>query len=196
MVGPMSEWWKLDEPVARYQWLAGMIDKHALKRGVEIGVFYGRTFEHLMRNTSAIVHGVDVWGMPFKEGRNSGEKCYCRFCQEMRQDRSSMSIDSMEGRVRAIAAEFGDRAVVLKGPSVEMAGTFADGELDFVFIDGDHSFDGVRSDIIAWMPKLRSGGLLAGHDIEMKSVGDAVRSVIGDDFKTAGSDHVWFKWKS
>ena len=36
--------------------------------------------------------------------------------------------------------------------------------LDFVFIDGDHSYKAVLLDLNDWVPKIRSGGLLIGHD--------------------------------
>lgn len=39
-----------------------------------------------------------------------------------------------------------------------------DGPLDFAFIDGDHSYDGVRSDFELWSPLVRPGGLVAFHD--------------------------------
>lgn len=39
-----------------------------------------------------------------------------------------------------------------------------DGPFDFAFIDGDHSYDGVRSDWLMWSPLVRPGGLLAFHD--------------------------------
>lgn len=37
-------------------------------------------------------------------------------------------------------------------------------ELDFIFVDGDHSYDVVLSDLINYVPKIKSGGLLTGHD--------------------------------
>lgn len=37
-------------------------------------------------------------------------------------------------------------------------------ELDFIFIDGDHSYEAVLSDLQNYVPKIRSGGLLTGHD--------------------------------
>lgn len=36
--------------------------------------------------------------------------------------------------------------------------------VDFVFVDGDHSRTGVLADLGAWVPKVRPGGLIAGHD--------------------------------
>ena len=38
--------------------------------------------------------------------------------------------------------------------------------LDFVYIDGNHKYDYVKQDIENYYPKLKSGGILAGHDIE------------------------------
>lgn len=37
-------------------------------------------------------------------------------------------------------------------------------QLDFVFIDGDHSYEGVKIDLEKYVPKIKSGGILAGHD--------------------------------
>lgn len=39
-----------------------------------------------------------------------------------------------------------------------------DESLDFVYIDGDHTFDGTMLDLILWSPKVKKGGIVAGHD--------------------------------
>jgi len=65
-------------------------------------------------------------------------------------------------------------------PSVEAAAQFNDASVDFVFIDADHSYDAVRADIRAWRPKLRAGGLLAGHDYDRAEVRRAVADELGD----------------
>lgn len=48
--------------------------------------------------------------------------------------------------------------------SVEASKNYADGSINFVFIDGDHSYEGCKRDILAWLPKIADGGILAGHD--------------------------------
>lgn len=51
-----------------------------------------------------------------------------------------------------------------KGLSVEVAKEFQDGSLDMVYIDGDHSEAAMRADMESWVPKVKKGGLVTGHD--------------------------------
>lgn len=56
--------------------------------------------------------------------------------------------------------------VPYKMTSLQAASLFDDGTVDFVFIDASHEYEDVQDDIREWMPKLRVGGLLAGHDYD------------------------------
>lgn len=58
--------------------------------------------------------------------------------------------------------------------SVKASFLFQDGAVDFVFIDADHSYESVTQDIIHWKPKVKSGGILAGHDYYDEQVKRAV----------------------
>lgn len=64
----------------------------------------------------------------------------------------------------SVAKDYADRCSIYRMDSARAASKFEDRSLDFVYIDGDHSFDGCCSDILAWAPKVRVGGILAGHD--------------------------------
>jgi predicted O-methyltransferase YrrM len=48
--------------------------------------------------------------------------------------------------------------------SVDAAKEFAHESLDFIYIDATHTFEAVSQDLLAWWPKLKPGGLMAGHD--------------------------------
>lgn len=53
---------------------------------------------------------------------------------------------------------------IVRAPSVDAATKYKDGSLDFVFIDAAHDFNSVLADLTAWYPKVKVGGVLAGHD--------------------------------
>jgi hypothetical protein len=65
-----------------------------------------------------------------------------------------------------VAGEFARNpyATLLREKGVDAAKQFDDNSLDFVYIDGDHSYDFVKNDIAAWYPKIMPGGILSGHD--------------------------------
>lgn len=56
------------------------------------------------------------------------------------------------------------RATVVRALSEEAVHLFADGSLDWVYLDSNHSFEAACQDLEAWFPKVRNGGVFAGHD--------------------------------
>jgi len=50
-----------------------------------------------------------------------------------------------------------------RGLSVDVAKEFS-GQIDLLFLDGDHSYEGCRADVLAWLPHLKTGGVLVMHD--------------------------------
>lgn len=52
----------------------------------------------------------------------------------------------------------------IRSTSLESSKLYEDSSLDFVFIDASHDYDNVREDIATWYPKVKSNGILAGHD--------------------------------
>ena len=60
--------------------------------------------------------------------------------------------------------------------SLDACNTFEDGSLDFIFIDASHEYDDVKQDIEHWYPKVKSGGIIAGHDYDNSWFG-VVRAV-------------------
>lgn len=66
--------------------------------------------------------------------------------------------------------------------SVSGASRFEDDSVFFAFLDADHLYEGIRDDIAAWKGKIKSGGILAGHDYRVKEwpgVEKAVDEIFG-----------------
>ena len=60
--------------------------------------------------------------------------------------------------------EFGERSIIWRMTSEEAAKIMPEKTLDFCYIDADHSYDGVIQDLELWIPKIKSGGIICGHD--------------------------------
>lgn len=59
---------------------------------------------------------------------------------------------------------YGDKSRILRMTSLDAAKYFEETQFDFIFLDGDHTEQGVNLDLHAWWPKIKPGGMLAGHD--------------------------------
>lgn len=62
----------------------------------------------------------------------------------------------------------------IRKPSLEAVKEFEDNSIDFLFIDGDHSYNAVIKDINAWYRKVKRGGVMAGHDLPQRGVTQAL----------------------
>lgn len=178
---------------ARYETLASWANEFGWTKGAELGVFDGRTHLYLLDHCPQLhLIGVDVWGAPgFKEGpTKSGERCMCTYCSETRASRRARTISQMEDDVFAKADKW--RSTLIVGETVAAAERVEDGCLNFVFVDGDHSEEGVGADIRAWLPKVRVGGRLVGHDANMRSVMNAVFKNLAAESVKFADDHLWF----
>ena len=56
------------------------------------------------------------------------------------------------------------KRVILRGKTTEVIEQISDGELDFAYIDADHTLKGIAIDLIRVYPKVRAGGFLGGDD--------------------------------
>ena len=64
---------------------------------------------------------------------------------------------------------------IIRKISLEAVKDIPDENLDFVYIDADHSYNAVLSDCISWYPKIKKGGILSGHDFTISSIQEAVK---------------------
>jgi hypothetical protein len=126
--------------------------------GAEIGVYLGELSAYLLQQRPGLhLTLVDPWA-PARPGSRyhaSGE---------WHGTLADWQQESFYQQALARTDFAADRRRVIRLPSVEAANAVEDGSLDFAFIDGEHTYEAVVEDIAAWLPKLRPGGLLCGHD--------------------------------
>lgn len=91
---------------------------------------------------------------------------------------------------------------VVRQYSKEASTHYRDNSLDFVFIDAHHTYNAVAEDIHCWYPKIKPGGILAGHDFWHKThsrhipeVNKAVEDWFKADFKST-EEGCWVHTKS
>jgi predicted O-methyltransferase YrrM len=88
---------------------------------------------------------------------------------------------TLEQTARANLAPLGGVVNVIAKRSTEAAADFAGGSIDFLFIDGQHDYENVKADLLAWLPKMkRPGGIIAGDDANWPGVKEAAREVLGE----------------
>ncbi|MFA7192126.1 MAG: FkbM family methyltransferase [Candidatus Paceibacterota bacterium] len=151
-----------------YPVLSRVINEHKLQTGIEIGVAYGGHAEYILKNTQLKkLYGVD----PYKHiwGYNDPMNFYFwKFNKIYESMLSRLSI-------------FKDRFVIIRKKSKDALGDINE-IVDFIYIDADHSYNGVKNDIERWFNKVRIGGFISGHDYGHPNF-PGVKIAIDDFFK-------------
>lgn len=167
----------------REHFLADLVNKHDLTKVIELGIWKGRTFLHLLTHCPETqVYGVDSWCHRPDNADVPGGETY-----------ESWDMIGLEAHVRKCAKVFGSRATILKTDTASAALDFEDETFDLVFIDADHSAGGVSRDIDSWASKVRSGGYVTGHDIDWPTVKEVIE-VRYPEYQV-GPDNVWWVQK-
>jgi hypothetical protein len=120
-----------------------MFAKFGYKEGVEIGVAQGRNAKNMYRTIPNLhLTLVDPW-VAF--GRNTDEQ-----------------MENVYQKCKRRLRHW--KPTYIRKPSIEGAKEIKDNSVDFVYIDGLHNFDACITDLIHWTPKVRTGGIVSGHD--------------------------------
>lgn len=118
-------------------------------KGVEIGVFKGHFSKVILSKWGGTLYMVDVW-------RGLGDEYEDMSNHNNHSDAFLNTMKNIEG--------YEDRGIMVRATSKIASEIFEDESLDFVYIDANHAYDFVVEDINLWFPKLKKGGVFAGHD--------------------------------
>ena len=86
----------------------------------------------------------------------------------------------------------GDRKYkAIRKDSIEASKTFEDASCDVVFIDMTHQYEYVLNDIVNWLPKVKLGGWLAGHDAHYPDVRRALKDGLKHSDEVLKLENCW-----
>lgn len=130
--------------------------------------FYNRPIDNLLINKKKLI-GVEIGTYEGHHAREMLEKldiAKLYLIDPYKEYSSTLSSHLQAAKAEALRVldEFKSKIVIIYEKSVEAAKKIADESLDFVYIDGEHSYKAVKQDIPAWFPKVKKGGIVGGHD--------------------------------
>jgi hypothetical protein len=164
-----------------------VIREHKLEAGVEVGVGFGGHAEAILEQTEVTeLVGVD----PYEHRAGYDDP----------MNLPPEQFEHLFWYVMGRLSRFGPRYTHLRGTS-QQAANVLNVEIDFAYLDGDHSYEGVRQDLSLWYPKVRAAGIIGGHDYgnrDFPGVGRAVDEFFaphGSVVRNEG-DSVWWVRKN
>jgi hypothetical protein len=128
--------------------------------GVEIGVWKGEFSQRILKTAKpSVLHLVDPW-LASDEDDRKGQAWY---------GADRITQEGMDGLHDRVTAKFSretaaGRVRIHRGTSRDVLATLDEQSVDFVYVDGDHSYAGVVADLIAALRVTRQGGLIICDD--------------------------------
>lgn len=127
--------------------LASLFTKLGFTSGAEIGVLFGRYSKILCESNPKLkLYNIDPW-LAY-----SGYKDLT----------TQKNFDDLYEETKQTLAPF--NCEIIRKKSLDAVGNFENNSLDFVYLDGNHEFASETNDIYEWSGKIKSGGIVAGHD--------------------------------
>jgi len=138
--------------------------------GAEIGVERGKFSKEILF-TADKLYCVDLW------------KNYPGYREHVSDAEYEEIFEDCQKRLE------GRDVVFVRLDSIEASKNFPDDGLDFLYLDGNHTYESVSADTRAWYPKVRPGGIIAGHDWVKKKDFGVIKAIL-DFCKEIGIEEI------
>ena len=177
----------------KHRWFAVVkrIPEERATIGAEIGVLNGATSANVLQyRPKTVLIMVDPWSAD-----NRDQSYIDSGAEDASADQAWLD-ENMQFALDD-TMPFEARRKVWRMKSEDAAPEVNNGTLDYVFIDGDHSYEGVKRDITLWWPKVKEGGWIGGHDWKSERHPEVTYAVV-DAFvepHETDTDKTWFVWK-
>jgi predicted O-methyltransferase YrrM len=158
------------------------VANHNFKTFVEVGVFFGLSISFLAQKIKS-KDGVKIYGVDLFDTWAGKEEIESLYDTKGLSDEDRLKklgeykYNFVVNRLNKVGCNH--FVELIKSDSSAAASLFENESLDFVFIDGNHWYDYVKKDIEAWLPKIKKGGIVSGHDYQEKGVSTAVEEIFG-----------------
>lgn len=77
--------------------------------------------------------------------------------------------------------------------SSDFADSIENESLDFIFIDGDHSYEGFTKDLNNYFPKVKKGGIISGDDIILTSIDKGLKDFFAENkLEIKTNNKMWY----
>jgi hypothetical protein len=143
-------------------------------KAVEIGSYSGEGTVVIAKHFKEVL-AVDPWMNGYDINDVASQQCPMKFVFEAFQERTKPLGNVLFSRGKSLDA-------------LEFVNTES---LDLVYVDGDHRYEAVVADLKGWTPKVRKGGIIAGHDWSFKAVQKALSEVFGHKEVTLFQGDSW-----
>lgn len=174
-------------PEKRWHAIAKRCPKDRPIVGAEIGVYKGKNARNLLNllpNLSLCL--VDRWKEYSETEIKADEASTMGFIKQE-------SWDKIYNKVLKLQRRQGEgRVNIIKKSSISASKMIKNNSLDFIFIDAGHSYRSVKNDIMAWLPKVKFGGFIGGHDYSRSGVRRAVEFIFQCRPFETDVDKTWF----
>jgi len=154
-----------------YPWISGKDLPNIIKnlgediKGIEIGVCRAENIFYILENCNNVnlIEGIDPYSS-FKDWNGF------IFTEDIMNEFYKITLKNIE--------EYKEKVILHKKSSREAFSLLKDDFYDYIFIDGEHTYEALSEDLKNYYSKIKTGGLVSGHDYGLPGIKQAIENFL------------------